>query len=421
MAMKENKLGRRDLNLLLNKPPNPLCGQQQLRMFSNSSALRQSNKVNPETIESNDESQQLKTAVPQFQAMPKIHEKPLEIRNEIVKIGAAGEILKTTEPIEDVTDYDVLVRIAAIAVSGSDIHVYETGSAKCPNLTLGHDATGIIEKVGKCVDKLKPGDYVAMESGLCCGICDVCKQGNYNLCSQLFHNGFFSTHQTHPADLCHKIPTNVSLEDATLTSVLALGLQACYKGKITPTSNVLVMGTSPKACAAALCARALGAQSVAILSPNVYTLESVRILFDFDYIHYYDNESNLKEKVVERVCRVLKDRPDVVINCAISEATMHMAVNLLKPGGTCVLAECDNEYSSFNALDMLMKSISLITSFRSANMFPAALNLLKSGKTPIGELVSRVYTWDQIKWAFHWAQYEANMGNRKVVVRGPKF
>lgn len=261
---------------------------------------------------------------------------------------------------------DVLIRTMDVAISGSDIHIFENGNSSCSGITLGHDASGIIDKVGKSIINLRPGDRVAVESGLSCGICEFCKKGAYNMCMQLIYNGFLMKYQVHPADLCHKIPDTLSLAEASLTHTLALGCQAAAKASITPSTNVLVIGSSPTAVASALSARAIGAKHVVLLCQMHDALESLHDHFDFDYVH--DEPSLSFSEVLESIFCAFTDWPEVVINCAINERNMNIAVMTLRPCGVCVLTECDTEGVSFNALDVLMKNIRIIPSFRSTNM-----------------------------------------------------
>lgn len=231
---------------------------------------------------------------------------------------------------------------------------------------MGHDATGIIEATGECIHSLRRGDRVVMESSLSCGICEFCKRGVYNMCNNIIYNGFLMKYQVHPADLCYKLPDSVDMAEATLTQTLAQGCQAVFKAHITPTTNVLIMGSSAIAVASAFCAQAIGAKNVAFACTMPTPLASIHDDFDFDCVRY-DVYGDYGE-ILEGIFCTFQDWPDVVINCAINERTMNIAVMCLRPCGTCVLTECESEGVSFNALDVLMKNIRIIPSFRSKNM-----------------------------------------------------
>ncbi|KAM8706086.1 hypothetical protein ACLKA7_010383 [Drosophila subpalustris] len=333
---------------------------------------------------------------------------------EVIKIPASYHICKEHRMRPNLKKYDVLIRTGSIALTGSDIHVYENANRDIEGITLGHDATGFVDEIGCCVQNLHVGDRVVMESALSCGICDFCKQGLYNICTDLVYNGFLASHQSHPADLCHRLPDTISMEEGTLTQTLAMGCQACFKANITPTSNVLIIGSTPTAVSAAMCAAAIGAKKVIIAGTMVSSLEMINRDFGFNTIQFDPNA--LFGEVLEAVYKNFDGWPNCAINCAIAPMTMNLAVMALQPCSVCVLSECESECASFNALDVLMKNIRIIPSFRSANMFPTALTLMKSGRAPMHKFIAQIYPWNMLEEAFKCAQHESNTGLRKIIV-----
>lgn len=333
---------------------------------------------------------------------------------EFVRIPASYQIRKVQQTLPTLKPFDVLIKTSSVALTGSDIHVYENANSDQDGMTLGHDATGIVEQVGSCVHHLHVGDRVVMESALPCGICQYCKRGLYNICADLVYNGFLATYQSHPADLCHILPDSISMEVGTLTQTLAMGCQACFKADITPTSNVLIIGTSPTAVSAAMCALAIGAKKVTIAGSMDHSLAMIKRDFGFQTIHFDTNA--LFGEVLEAVHCQFHEWPTCAINCAITPMTMNLAVMALQPCGVCVLAECESECASFNALDILMKNIRLIPSFRSANMYPTALQLMKSGRAPMHKFIAQVFSWSMLEDAFKSALHEYNIGLRKIIV-----
>ncbi|XP_030240295.1 uncharacterized protein LOC108659669 isoform X6 [Drosophila navojoa] len=358
-----------------------------------------------------------KRCISQAQHAPITKEEPGEddlSTMEVIRIPAPYQISRERQPQPDVRPFDVLIDIGSVALTGSDIHVYENSNKSMEGMTLGHDATGFVEKVGSCVKHLHVGDRVVVESALSCGICDYCKRGLYNICADLMYNGFLATHQTHPADLCHRLPDSTSLEEGTLTQTLAMGCQACFKAQVSPTSNILIIGSTPTAVAAALCARAIGARKVTIAGSMRSSLKMIDCDFGFKTI-YFDSNALFGE-VLEDVYSKFQEWPNCAINCAISPMTMNLAVMALQPCSACILTECESECASFNALDILMKNIRLIPSFRSANMYPTALQLIKSGRAPMQKFIARTFSWSMLEEAFKSAQHESNIGLRKIIV-----
>src|ERR1700744_6287797 len=78
---------------------------------------------------------------------------------------------------------EILVRVAACGICGSDVHGYDGSSGRrIPPLIMGHEAAGIVAEVGTGVTRVKPGDRVTFDSTIFCGRCDFCKNGEVNLC-----------------------------------------------------------------------------------------------------------------------------------------------------------------------------------------------------------------------------------------------
>nr|GLL46501.1 L-idonate 5-dehydrogenase-like [Ipomoea trifida] len=137
-------------------------------------------------------------------------------------------------------------------------------------MVIGHECAGIIEEVGSQVKSLVVGDRVALEPGISCGECHLCKQGRYNLCPKMKFfgspptNGSLANQVVHPADLCYKLPDNVSLEEGAMCEPLSVGVHACRRAGIGPGTRILILGAGPIGLVTMLAARAFGAPTILI-------------------------------------------------------------------------------------------------------------------------------------------------------------
>merc|ERR1712210_423903 len=96
--------------------------------------------------------------------------------------------LEQQDVVEPAPD-QVLLRMDSVGICGSDVHYWTHGAigdfiVKAP-MVLGHEAAGVVAKLGSSVSNLKVGDRVAIEPGVPCGGCDFCKTGVYNLCPDM--------------------------------------------------------------------------------------------------------------------------------------------------------------------------------------------------------------------------------------------
>ena len=139
-------------------------------------------------------------------------------------------------------DNEVLVKIEYCGICGSDVHYYENGRIGDyivkGDFTLGHEVAGEIVKLGSNVKNIEVGDKVALEPGIPCGKCEFCKDGKYNLCPDVIFfatppvQGALQNYVVHPADMCFKLPENVSTEEGALVEPLCVGLHACRQGGV---------------------------------------------------------------------------------------------------------------------------------------------------------------------------------------------
>ncbi|XP_007038568.2 PREDICTED: sorbitol dehydrogenase isoform X2 [Theobroma cacao] len=241
---------------------------------------------------------------------------------------------------------DVRVRMKAVGICGSDVHFLKTLRladfvVKEP-MVIGHECAGIIEEVGGEVKNLVPGDRVALEPGISCWRCDLCKEGRYNLCPEMKFfatppvHGSLANQVVHPADLCFKLPDNVSLEEGAMCEPLSVGVHACRRANIGPGKNVLVMGAGPIGLVTMLAARAFGAPRIVVVDVDDNRLSVAKDLGADGVVKVSTNMQDVPEEV-ERICKVMGAGVDVSFDCAGFNKTMSTALSATRAGGKVCL------------------------------------------------------------------------------------
>ena len=139
---------------------------------------------------------------------------------KVVYLTQPGKMQIEEEPIPEVRPGNVLVKIEYNGICGSDVHFFKDGrvgdNVLKGKFVLGHEVSGTVVEVGENVSGLKIGDRVALEPGYGCGKCEFCKTGRYNLCPDMKFfaappvRGALQEYVSHPADMCFKLPENVS-------------------------------------------------------------------------------------------------------------------------------------------------------------------------------------------------------------------
>lgn len=149
---------------------------------------------------------------------------------------------------------DVLLKVKAIGVCGSDIHQWKGGVSYPVNypVILGHEFAGIIEEVGEDVTDWKAGDRVTCETAaVTCGTCYYCRTGQYNFCPSrkgfgALYNGAMAEYIVVRQQILHTIPEMLSFEEASLTEPACVAFNACISiSDIVPGDTVVIIGPGP--------------------------------------------------------------------------------------------------------------------------------------------------------------------------------
>ncbi len=324
-----------------------------------------------------------------------------------VYLHAPGDLRIREEPVPRLGAGDeVLIRVAAVGVCGSDCHFYSRGRigryvVKEP-IILGHECSGTVVEVGAEVERLKPGDVVAVEPGVPCRRCRRCREGRYNLCEQevVFMatpgsaHGAFREYLTWPADFLFKLPENVSAEDGAMVEPLAVGVHACRRGGIAPGQSAAVIGAGPIGLLAAQAAAAYGAHPVIVtdvVASRVALAEKLGMIAV---------DAGKADAVEAMRAHTEGMGPDVVIETAGTAPTVREAMAAVKTGGVVVLvgmlAEDD---AMLPVMDMIGREYDIRTVFRYANCYPPAISLIAAGRIQLAPLRTHEFPLDKTEEA----------------------
>jgi L-iditol 2-dehydrogenase len=323
------------------------------------------------------------------------------------------------------------VSIKATGLCGSDLHYYNHGRngnfvLQSP-LVLGHEAAGIVTAVpsqsatngltnGPSVSdptsSLNVGDRVALEVGLPCRSCQLCATGRYNLCPQLSFrssaktfphaDGTLQTSITHPADMCHRLPENVTFEQGALVEPLAVSLHAINRSQ-----NAGSGAGSPLTGSSAL---VLGAGAVGMLTAAALSVSGVThiVIADIDAARLKiaaglgKGRFNLRTHLLPRkapapsidemlsgasdlagqVCEEagLPDGFDRVFECTGIPSCVQLGIYASTPGGKLILVGMGTPVQTLPLGAAALREVDIIGVFRYANCYPAAIALFASGK-----------------------------------------
>ena len=173
---------------------------------------------------------------------------------------------------------EVLLRLRAVGVCGSDVHYYTTGRIGSQVVSypfaVGHEAAGVVEAVGPAVRRVKPGDRVAIDPPVSCHTCDQCRAGREHTCRNLKYlgcpgqlEGCLGELLVMPEECCFPIPDTMTFADAALIEPLSIGVYAVQQSIPMPGAKVGILGMGPIGFSVMLPALAAGAAAVYVTDP----------------------------------------------------------------------------------------------------------------------------------------------------------
>lgn len=185
-------------------------------------------------------------------------------------------------------------------------------------MVLGHESAGIIASIGEGVTHLKVGDPVALEPGVPCRNCDMCKTGKYNLCPDMKfaatppYDGTLCNYYKHAADFCYKLPQGISLEEGALIEPLSVGIHAVRRGNVRLGDRVFVFGAGAIGLLTAAAAKAAGASHVTIAGLLFFeTTQPVITLLTFKHLDIAESKLNFaKTYSADKTIHLTKKRSE---------------------------------------------------------------------------------------------------------------
>ena len=300
---------------------------------------------------------------------------------------AAGQITVEDRALPSIDVDQVLVRITAVGVCGSDVHFFKEGSlgdwvVESP-LVLGHESGGVIVAVGADVDPARIGERVSIEPQRPSPTSRETLSGAYNLDPAMeFYatpgvDGAFQEYTVIQSHFAHPVPDSVSDDAAALMEPLSVAIATAQKGKFTVGTRVLITGSGPIGIAIAQVARAYGASEI-IMSDVSEERRAQAVRF---------GATRAIDPLVEDVA-TLGLAVDVFADASGAAAAVRSGIRAVRPGGTVVLvgmgaAEIPLPITVIQNNELVVTGI-----FRYANTWPLAIELVASGKIDLDSMVT---------------------------------
>jgi L-iditol 2-dehydrogenase len=330
------------------------------------------------------------------------------------RLHGLGDVRVADEPEPVPVDGEVLVRVTAVGLCGSDLHWFSEGgigdAVLSSPIVLGHEFAGVIE------GGPDSGTRVAVEPARPCGHCEECLEGNRNLCRSVR----FAGHGTvdgglrelvaWPRSLLHPVPASISDADAAMLEPLGVALHAMDLAHLRIGGTIAVVGCGPIGLCVVQLARLAGATQVIAVEP----LEHRRRAAVAAGAHVVLDAA--AGDVPDLLGRATGGRGvDVVVEVAGNDDAVRTAVMAARPGGTVVLAGIPaTENTSFPASVARRKGLTIKMVRRMKEMYPRTIELVDRGLVDVRSLVTHTLPLGSALEAFRVA--DERVGLKVIVV-----
>ncbi|MGQ9473183.1 MAG: galactitol-1-phosphate 5-dehydrogenase [Candidatus Caldatribacteriaceae bacterium] len=327
-----------------------------------------------------------------------------------VRLYAPGDLRVEEVDVPEVGDNQVLIKVRAVGVCGSDPgRVMKKGTYSYPT-TIGHEFSGEISLVGKNVSSYMVGDRVTVVPLIPCGHCDYCRVGKYNLCDDYSYygsrtDGAMAEYVVVEKGNLLKLPKEVDFESGACTDPIAIAFHALRQAKVEVGNSVAILGVGPIGLFAIQWAKIMGAKKIFAVDIFETKLQVAKEI-GADYV--------VNAKEIDPVAFIMKETQsygvDRVIEIAGSKITQEQSLRMVGKEG--VVAFCGISYDDLTipvkTLDgLLRKEITMVGAWNSGfaplpvNEWKLSLEFVAKGQIRCAPVISHRFSLDEAPGVFH--------------------
>ena len=304
------------------------------------------------------------------------------------------EITDVAAPV--VGSGEVLIRVAACGICGSDVHGYDGSSGRrIPPVVMGHEASGVVAAVDEGVAGFSVGDRVTFDSTIYCGECEFCRRGEMNLCekrqvlgvscSEYRRAGAFAEYVAVPARILYRLPDTLPFEQAAMLEAVSVALHGVRLADVKGGETALVMGAGMIGLLTLQAAKVAGCSRVVVADIDETRLRMAKELGTDVVLKASEAE------LVSEVLRLTNGRGvDVALEAVGLNETVGAAIDCVRKGGTVVLVGNIAREVTLPLQKVVTRQIRLQGSCASAGEYREAIELVSTGKIKVGPLISAV-------------------------------
>jgi L-iditol 2-dehydrogenase len=289
---------------------------------------------------------------------------------------------------------EVLVRVRACGICGSDVHGMDGSTGRrIPPVIMGHEAAGEITALGPGVSGWKEGERVTFDSTLYCGGCSFCREGRVNLCDRrrvlgvscgdYRRDGAFAEYVAVPERILYRLPDGLSFRQAAMVEAVSIGAHALRISPVEQARTVLVVGAGMIGLLLMQALKAEGCPRVLVADVDGRRLDLAR---DLGADELLDASSSDVPSVVRALTE--RDGVDLAFDAAGNAEAFRTAVASVRKGGWVTLVGNLAPEVTMPLQWVVTRELTLQGSCASAGEYPRCLELIASGQVRVDRLIS---------------------------------
>ena len=317
---------------------------------------------------------------------------------------------------------EVLVKVQACGICGSDVHGYDGSSGRrLPPLVMGHEASGVVAAAGANVTDLSEGEHVTFDSTVYCGKCPYCQRGEVNLCEfrevlgvatpDFKRHGAFAEYIVVPRRIVHSLPDDLPFSDAAMVEPLSVAVHAVKLSEVPANGTALIVGAGMIGLLVLQALWEAGCASVIVSDVDDTRLQLAKDL---------GATVAINAKAADTVAEVRRHTSDMGVDVALeavgSTPTIRTAIESVRRGGTVTLIGNIAPTVEIPLQVIVSRQIRLQGTAASAGEYPECIDMLARGKVNLKPLISMVAPLEEgAQWFERLHAREANL--MKVILK----
>jgi 2-desacetyl-2-hydroxyethyl bacteriochlorophyllide A dehydrogenase len=321
-------------------------------------------------------------------------------------------------PKPKIRNDEVLVKVKAAGICGSELHAYEgVSQRRTPPLVMGHEFAGEVTEIGKDVNDLKLGVRITVDPLKRCGVCTPCVRGQGNVCRNvklfgLHTDGAFAEYVAVPALNCYVLPDYVSYEEGAMTEPLSVALRAVNNTDVKLGDTVVVIGAGIIGLSILKAARTAGAGRLIVTDIVDYRLDFAKTLGADITINSMTQDS------VSRIMELTNGvGADIVFEAVGLEATVQQGINMLAIGGKLTVVGMMSKTMTLNVLSIVSRELQIRGSYAYASDdFRRGFSYIVNRKIDVKSLITNVLPLEKIQEGFE-LMHEKKRKTLKIMLK----